>query len=291
LKNQLLNRKIQCYQDARHRQFFAKSVTKIANCHQSTNVDTQKVDEFPQKTKSEDDQVKFSFPTVGIFEKRFQTFLNDEDVKLGNRKTYYDVNNDQTKEKTLKKEWKNDTHNKKESMHEKFDEIFSNVSQMIGEIEFQMGVDCIKHGAFEEAAEHFKMSTNSNNASACFNLALLYENGLGVEKDLIMAKKLYSMAGDWGNERALYNLGVYFAQGLGGTKKSTRQAQLCFEKAAKLGDADAIEALNMLKPSFKRKVSSEPEDFIELDHESDKSSVLLKSVNFYANPLRSVAAN
>jgi Sel1 repeat len=292
LKNQLLNRRINCYQDARHRQF-SSCVTKIANCHQSTSASTQKVDDSSKKTPSDEDQA-FNFSGLSIFEKRFQTFVHDEDVKQGNHKTYFNVNNEKTKEKTLKKE-RNDDVPKDEPQRssEKFkEEVFANVSQMIGEVEFQMGIDCIKHNEFKEAAEHFKMSTNTNNASACFNLALLYEKGLGVEKDLMMAKKLYQMASDWGSERALYNLGVYFAQGLGGAKKSTRQAKLCFERAARMGDANAIEAINMLKPSLRRKVSSEPEDFIEHDHECvDKSPVLLKSVNYYSNPRQAMPVN
>lgn len=228
-----------------------------------------------------DDDQTFNFP--GIFEKRFQTFINDNDVKQGDRKVYHNVSND-TKLTTDKKEEKSAV----KSDEEKYDELFLNITNMIGELEFQMGVDCIRHGQFEEAADHLKMSTNTNNASACYNLALLYEHGLGVEKDFLMAKKLYQMAGEWGHEGALYNLGVFFAQGIGGTKRSFRQAKMCFEKAARLGDAAAIEALTLLQPSLKRKVSSEPEDFIDYDRSITPSPIMMESVN-YPRKLQSVA--
>lgn len=244
-----------------------------------TSVTVEK--EVPKQPHDDKFHQTFNFPDFGIFEKRFQSFINDNDVRQGDRKVYHNISNDKNEENTLTTE--KEVVPKKEKIlmksdEEKYEELFLNITNMIGELEFQMGVDCIRHGQFEEAAGHLKMSTNSNNASACYNLALLYEHGLGVEKDFQMAKKLYQMAGDWGHEGALYNLGVFFAQGIGGTKRSFRQAKMCFEKAAKLGDAAAIEALALLQPSLKRKMSSEPEDFI--DYDRSMSPLIMESVNY-----------
>jgi TPR repeat protein len=82
-----------------------------------------------------------------------------------------------------------------------------------------------------------------------------------------MALKLYQLAAKLGHKEALYNLGVFYAQGKG-VRKNFQQAKICFEKAAKLGDSSSMLALKMLHPSNHRKFSSEPEDFIDQDPDS-----------------------
>lgn len=83
----------------------------------------------------------------------------------------------------------------------------------------------------------------------------------------IFWNRLYQLAAKWGHKEATYNLGVFFAQGLGGVKKSFKRAKLCFEKAAQLGDPSSMSALAILRSSNQRKLSSEPEDYI--DHDVD----------------------
>lgn len=66
------------------------------------------------------------------------------------------------------------------------------------------------------------------------------------------ARKLYEMASELGHAKAIYNLGVFHAQGLGGFQKSRLEARKNFEQAAALGSSDAIEALQLLLPVPKK---------------------------------------
>lgn len=123
---------------------------------------------------------------------------------------------------------------------------FQNLLDVIGEIEFQMGLQNVLAGNYETAASHFKLSTCHQNIKATFNLGLLYENGLGVKKDMKSAMKLYEVASKKGHPKAIFNLGVFYAQGLGGIEKNFQQAKKLFEQASALGNTDAIEALALI---------------------------------------------
>lgn len=188
------------------------------------------------------------FGFEAFFEKRFQKYYNTDATNRA-----FKVNNEHSHEKIKKCK----------DIEGKVDQVFSSITSIIGDLELKIGIEYARSGNFEEAAEHFKISTNSNNSSACYNLALLYENGFGVDKqDMTMAKTLYEMAANWGNRMAMYNLGVFYANGLGGAKKSFRRAKMCFEQASQLGDENASTAIALLKPSV---IFSESEDYISSD--------------------------
>lgn len=302
-KNKLLHRKLLCNKQA---QTTTRSLVPISlkftcpfkkNSEQTKKEDYVKADE----KSSNDDELKEFFDEVtrlNLFDKRFEKFFKvDDDVTIGgHRKVFYTVNNDDTLTKSKdNKEAKsaslsNVQENKVERQQtedEAIDEILSNLSEMIGELEFQMGVDCVLHGNYEEAVEHFRMSSSANNASSCFNLALLYEQGLGVKKDLEIALRLYKMASDQGHDKALYNLGVYFARGLGGVKRSTKKAKSYFEKAALHGNLDAQEALSLLLLE-KKKLSIVPDDFIVADDVGRVDILMGKNISYNKN-LQSIA--
>lgn len=120
---------------------------------------------------------------------------------------------------------------------------------MLGDIEFEMGVQNINAGHYETAVSHLKLATSHNHAGATFNLGLCYEQGLGVEKDMKIAQECYQIASQLGHAKAMYNLGVFYAHGLGGLEKNRRAARACFNAAANLGQEDAINALYMRKRS------------------------------------------
>lgn len=157
------------------------------------------------------EKVKFvNFSGVKIFEKRFQKYYStlDNDNDGFNRGGLHE--NIKRKDE-VSSSTQNDTRNNE---IEGLEQDFVNISHLIGELELQLGIECIQRSLYEEAIEHFKIATNLNNSSACYNLALLYENGLGVRvKDMVMAKRLYQLAGKWDHKGALYNLGVFFAKG------------------------------------------------------------------------------
>lgn len=63
--------------------------------------------------------------------------------------------------------------------------------------------------------------------------------------------KLYELATSKGHPKAAYNLGVFYARGLGGLEKSHPMARKYFHQAAAMGQQDAINALGL--HAFKEK--------------------------------------
>jgi TPR repeat protein len=47
---------------------------------------------------------------------------------------------------------------------------------------------------YVEAARHYRVAADSNNAQAMFNLGFLHEHGIGLERDLHLAKRMYDQA-------------------------------------------------------------------------------------------------
>lgn len=313
-KNKLLHRKFLCAKQAKvqtrsliptslkftcplKKRFFEKKEEYTVKSQQTNNNNQN------DNNKNHDDVLeKFSdeFARLNLFDKRYEKFFKaDDDLTIGgHRKVFYNVNNNddtlsKTKEEADNKE-STSANNKVITEDEAIDKIMSDLSEMIGELEFQLGVECVLHGNYNEAIEHFRMSSSSNNASACFNLALLYEQGLGVQKDLNIAMKLYLMAAEQGHDKSMYNIGVYFARGLGGAKRSFKKAKQYFERAASYGNADAKEALLLLLPQNSKKksssISSVPDDFIVTDDEGGSNIVAEIVVNRpYSNNFQSIA--
>lgn len=296
-KSRFLHRKLLCVQQAREKRNnvvpaslkygcpFKKKQTEQKTSNNQPKNDTQRNDDF-----KEHHRVVNQFASLNFFDKRYEPFIKVDDYKS----PYFNVSNDKpeksqeknvdSKVSQLSKENQQTTEQQEFVEDEAIDDILSNLSKMIGELEFKLGVECVLRGNYNEAVEHFRMSSASNNPSACFNLALLYEQGLGVKKDLRIAMELYKVASEQGHDKSQYNLGVYFARGLGGVKKNFKQAKLYFEKAAMHGNRDAIEALSMILPK-KKKLSSllvDPEDFIVSD-DSGTDMVIQDSVNKHAS--------
>lgn len=78
-----------------------------------------------------------------FFEKRFQKYYDDEDVT-----NIYHVNNDND-EKNLKFDIVDtSSKTKSEKDEEKLNLAFSNITNIIGELELQIGIECARHGLF-----------------------------------------------------------------------------------------------------------------------------------------------
>lgn len=60
---------------------------------------------------------------------------------------------------------------------------------------------------------------------------------------IFQAAKYYGEAADKGHATAMYNLGVFHAQGRGGLPLDTEMARALFKRAADLGQSDARKAL------------------------------------------------
>jgi len=87
--------------------------------------------------------------------------------------------------------------------------------------------------------KEFRASAEQGNAEAQYNLAMLYDRGLGVENDDSEALKWYREAAEQGYAKAQYNLGMmyYFGKGVSQDKTTGYQWVILAadrgEKAAK----------------------------------------------------------
>ncbi|XP_053695341.1 DAP3-binding cell death enhancer 1-like [Sabethes cyaneus] len=118
-----------------------------------------------------------------------------------------------------------------------------NLVSVIGEIEYQLGVQNLEVGDYSTAVSHLKLGTSHQHAGAAFNLGICYEQGFGVKKSPRVAMECYYTAATLGHPQAMYNLGVYYAHGLGGLRRSRRMAKKYFTAAADMGLQEAIDAL------------------------------------------------
>lgn len=129
-----------------------------------------------------------------------------------------------------------------------------NLVSVIGEIEFQLGVENLEIGDYATAVSHLKLGTSHQHAGAAFNLGICYEQGFGVKKSPRVAMECFHLASTLGHAQAMYNLGVYYARGLGGLRRSRSMAKKYFTAAADLGLEEAIAALgpkhNNKQPPF-----------------------------------------
>ena len=80
---------------------------------------------------------------------------------------------------------------------------------------FNRGRSFYVAGKFEDAAKWFRKAAEQGNAGAQYNLAVMYDKGLGVPQDYSEAVRWYRKAAEQGDALAQYNLGVMYANGEG----------------------------------------------------------------------------
>ena len=95
------------------------------------------------------------------------------------------------------------------------------------------------------AAKEFRAGADKGDADCQFNLALMYEQGMGIDKNEKEAAFWYQKSAELGNANAQFNLGVLFENGRG-TAVDFARANQWYRKAAVQGDALAIGNLGML---------------------------------------------
>ncbi len=82
-------------------------------------------------------------------------------------------------------------------------------------IAFDQGMQASRSGEYETALEKWLALAQQGHAEAQFNLGVMYENGLGVQKDHAQASKWFKKAAEQGLKEAQNNLGKNYAQGRG----------------------------------------------------------------------------
>jgi len=110
---------------------------------------------------------------------------------------------------------------------------------------FQAGIAAYKADDLALAYKEFLAAAKEGHADSQFNVALMYERGIGVGKDEKEAVLWYGKAASQGNAAAQFNLGVLYENGRG-TEVDFAKANEWYRKASAQGDALAIGNLGML---------------------------------------------
>lgn len=107
------------------------------------------------------------------------------------------------------------------------------------------GVTAYQAGDLPLAFKEFRAVADTGNADGQFNVALMYEQGIGVAKDEQQSIVWYEKSAQQGNSNAQFNLAVLYENGRG-SAVDFAQANQWYRKAAAQGDALAIGNLGML---------------------------------------------
>jgi TPR repeat protein len=110
---------------------------------------------------------------------------------------------------------------------------------------FKAGLAAYESNNLKLAYEKFLKGSNEGHVYSQFNLALMYENGIGIKKNEKYALFWYNKAAMQGNAAAQFNLGVLYENGKG-TKVDFAQANKWYRKAAVQNDGLAVGNLGML---------------------------------------------
>ncbi|XP_001603280.1 DAP3-binding cell death enhancer 1 [Nasonia vitripennis] len=159
-----------------------------------------------------------------------------------------------------------------EALKEAVNEFACTHETILGELELDYGSKALEEKRYEDAVEHFTTGANLSSTASMFNLALCYELGLGTSTDYAKAVKYYKRAADKGHADAMYNLGIYHAQGKGGLRTNLDTARQLFTEAAKKGQTQALKALQ-LERSFKKRPNLEHKSKYNLEPKTISSSV------------------
>lgn len=110
---------------------------------------------------------------------------------------------------------------------------------------FEAGVAAYEAGDLPLAYREFLAAAKEGHAGSQYNVALMYERGIGVAKDEKEAVVWYRKSAELGNAAAQFNLGVLYENGRG-TEVDFAKANEWYRKASVQGDALAIGNLGML---------------------------------------------
>ena len=101
-------------------------------------------------------------------------------------------------------------------------------------------------GDYRAAYDEWLPLAELGDAEAQYNLGVLYDEGAGIERDLIKAAEWYRKAADRGFVDAQINLGMMYYQGQGFTRDLVEAAKW-FRRAATQGDREAAGYLERIE--------------------------------------------
>lgn len=117
--------------------------------------------------------------------------------------------------------------------------------QNIDNKNFKEGLAAYEANNLPLAYDKFLKGSNEGHVYSQYNLALMYENGIGIKKNEKYALFWYNKSALQGNAAAQFNLAVLYENGKG-TKVDFAQANKWYRKAALQNDGLAIGNLGML---------------------------------------------
>ena len=123
--------------------------------------------------------------------------------------------------------------------------VFSYLSLPAARADFERGVSAMKQGDYPAAFKEWVKSAADGHLRAQYNLGVLYENGLGVEKNPTQAAKWYIVSAEGNYAPAQYNLAVLYYYG-SGVPHSKTSALKWYMKAALQLDELAMYAVGQM---------------------------------------------
>jgi TPR repeat protein len=118
-------------------------------------------------------------------------------------------------------------------------------AQAQGIANFEAGIAAYQANDLPLAYKSFLVAAKEGNADSQFNVALMYERGIGIGKNEKEAVFWYGKAASQGSAAAQFNLGVLYENGRG-TEVDFAKANEWYRGASVQGDALAIGNLGML---------------------------------------------
>ena len=109
---------------------------------------------------------------------------------------------------------------------------------------------------FTEAARWLRLAAEGGNRAAQFELATLYDRGLGVERSYEDAARWFRVGAEGGEAASQFNLGSMYEQGHG-VRRSLVDAYMWYSIASRLGFP--IEELGALESLASRMTAAEIE--------------------------------
>ncbi|WP_018149172.1 peptidoglycan-binding protein [Henriciella marina] len=104
--------------------------------------------------------------------------------------------------------------------------------------QYLVGEQALEAGDYTSGPTMIRRAAEQGLAAAQYRFAKLHESGLGVPRDLEMARQWTEQAASGGNVKAMHDLAVYYAEGEGGPQTYTGAAEW-FRKAADYGVTDS----------------------------------------------------
>jgi TPR repeat protein len=120
-----------------------------------------------------------------------------------------------------------------------------NLAQAQENPNFQAGIAAYQSNNLPLAYKEFLAAAQAGHPDSQFNVALMYEQGIGIGKDEKEAVSWYGKAAEQGHAAAQYNLAVLYENGRG-TEIDFSKANEWYRKASAQGDPLAIGNLGML---------------------------------------------